>query len=100
MSERTRDLLRWYAAENPGVRTNIARLLNHGRLAGTGKLVILPVDQGFEHGPARSSRPIPPDTIRATISSSPSTPDATLMRRRSASLRRACPIMPARFRSS
>jgi class I fructose-bisphosphate aldolase len=34
--------------------TNLARILNHGRLGGTGKLVILPVDQGFEHGPARS----------------------------------------------
>jgi class I fructose-bisphosphate aldolase len=34
--------------------------LNHGRLAGTGKLVILPVDQGFEHGPARSFAPNPP----------------------------------------
>ncbi len=59
MSERTRDVLRWYASENPGVRTNIGRLLNHGRLAGTGKLVILPVDQGFEHGPARSFAPNP-----------------------------------------
>tara|TARA_B100001248_G_C27397136_1_gene466374 strand:- start:2567 stop:3409 length:843 start_codon:yes stop_codon:yes gene_type:complete len=29
-------------------------MLNHGRLGGTGKMVILPVDQGFEHGPARS----------------------------------------------
>jgi class I fructose-bisphosphate aldolase len=40
--------------------TNIARLLNTGRLGGTGKLVILPVDQGFEHGPARSFAPNPP----------------------------------------
>ncbi|MGD8413975.1 MAG: class I fructose-bisphosphate aldolase [Candidatus Latescibacterota bacterium] len=43
-----------YQAENPGVRANLYRLLMTGRLAGTGKLVILPVDQGFEHGPARS----------------------------------------------
>jgi class I fructose-bisphosphate aldolase len=42
------------------VLTNIARLLTHGRLAGTGKLVILPVDQGFEHGPGRSFAPNPP----------------------------------------
>jgi class I fructose-bisphosphate aldolase len=34
--------------------------LNTGRLAGTGKLVILPVDQGFEHGPARSFAVNPP----------------------------------------
>ncbi|NDB17948.1 MAG: class I fructose-bisphosphate aldolase [Actinobacteria bacterium] len=47
-------MLDWYAHENLGVRTNLARLLMHGRLAGTGKLVILPVDQGFEHGPTRS----------------------------------------------
>ncbi|HET8734613.1 MAG TPA: class I fructose-bisphosphate aldolase, partial [Anaeromyxobacteraceae bacterium] len=31
----------------------------HGKLGGTGKLVILPVDQGFEHGPARSFAPNP-----------------------------------------
>lgn len=54
MTPRVREILSWYGAENPGVLTNLARMLNHGRLAGTGKLVILPVDQGFEHGPARS----------------------------------------------
>ena len=43
-----------YRHENPGVRANLRRLLNHGALAGTGKLVILPVDQGFEHGPDQS----------------------------------------------
>jgi len=59
MNERVREILSWYSSENPGVRTNIARLLNHGKLAGTGKLVILPVDQGFEHGPARSFAPNP-----------------------------------------
>jgi class I fructose-bisphosphate aldolase len=30
-----------------------------GKLGGTGKLVILPVDQGYEHGPARSFSPNP-----------------------------------------
>jgi len=54
MEARVREILSWYDSENPGTRTNIARLLNHGRLGGTGRLVILPVDQGFEHGPARS----------------------------------------------
>lgn len=54
MTERVKEILNWYRSENPGVLTNLARLLNHGRLAGTGKMVILPVDQGFEHGPARS----------------------------------------------
>jgi class I fructose-bisphosphate aldolase len=60
MSEITRRILGWYGSDNPGTRASIARLLNHGRLAGTGKLVILPVDQGFEHGPARSFAPNPP----------------------------------------
>lgn len=53
-TDRVRQILSWYGSDNPGTRANLARLLNHGRLAGTGKLVILPVDQGFEHGPARS----------------------------------------------
>ena len=53
-STRVKEILSWYESDNPGVKTNLARLLNSGRLAGTGKFVILPVDQGFEHGPARS----------------------------------------------
>jgi len=59
MKDRIREILSWYSSENPGVRTNLARMLNHGRLGGTGKMVILPVDQGFEHGPARSFAPNP-----------------------------------------
>ncbi len=54
MSKRVKEILSWYSSDSPGTLASIARLLNHGRLAGTGKLVILPVDQGFEHGPARS----------------------------------------------
>ena len=54
MKDRIREILSWYDSENPGVRANLARFLRHGTLGGTGKLVILPVDQGFEHGPARS----------------------------------------------
>lgn len=53
-SNRVREILSWYGADNPGVLSNLAKLMNHGRTAGTGKMVILPVDQGFEHGPARS----------------------------------------------
>ncbi len=60
MNEHIQEILSWYRGENPGVLTNLARLLTHGRLAGTGKLVIYPVDQGFEHGPARSFAPNPP----------------------------------------
>src|ERR1700753_1544421 len=57
---RVKEILSWYGADNPGALTNLSRLLNNGRLGGTGKLVILPVDQGFEHGPARSFAPNPP----------------------------------------
>lgn len=60
MSDRVRQILSYYQGENPGVLTNLSRLLNHGKLAGTGKMLILPVDQGFEHGPARSFAPNPP----------------------------------------
>jgi class I fructose-bisphosphate aldolase len=60
MTDRVREILSWYGSDNPGTLTNLSRLLNHGRLGGTGKLVILPVDQGFEHGPARSFGPNPP----------------------------------------
>lgn len=56
---KVREILSWYNSENPGVKANLARLMNTGRLAGTGKFVILPVDQGFEHGPARSFAPNP-----------------------------------------
>ncbi len=58
-TERVKQILSWYPSETPGLLTNLARLLNTGTLAGTGKLVILPVDQGFEHGPARSFAPNP-----------------------------------------
>ncbi len=60
MTPRVKEILSGYGADNVGTLNNLARLLNHGRLAGTGKLVILPVDQGFEHGPARSFVPNPP----------------------------------------
>ena len=54
MSDRIREILSWYRNENPGLLANLYRMMHAGRLAGTGKFVILPVDQGFEHGPARS----------------------------------------------
>ena len=59
MTNRVREILSWYRSDNPGTLANLYRLLNAGRLAGTGKLVMLPVDQGFEHGPARSFAPNP-----------------------------------------
>lgn len=54
MTPRVREILSWYGSDNVGVLTNLARIMNHGKLKGTGKMVILPVDQGFEHGPHRS----------------------------------------------
>jgi len=54
MTRNVKKILSFYESDNPGVKANLARILMSGRLAGTGKLVILPVDQGFEHGPARS----------------------------------------------
>jgi class I fructose-bisphosphate aldolase len=53
-SQKVKEILSWYGSDNPGVLSNFSKMLNHGRIGGTGKLVILPVDQGFEHGPARS----------------------------------------------
>ncbi|MBZ4422063.1 class I fructose-bisphosphate aldolase [Myxococcus sp. RHSTA-1-4] len=58
-TDRVKQILSWYTSDNPGTLTNLARLMNTGTLAGTGKFVILPVDQGFEHGPARSFGPNP-----------------------------------------
>ncbi|HTK90051.1 MAG TPA: class I fructose-bisphosphate aldolase [Verrucomicrobiae bacterium] len=52
-------MLSHYESDNPGSKANLARILMEGRLGGSGKLVILPVDQGFEHGPARSFAPNP-----------------------------------------
>ncbi len=60
MSKRVKEILSYYGSDSPGTLSNLARMLNHGRLGGTGKMVILPVDQGFEHGPARSFAPNPP----------------------------------------
>lgn len=54
-----KEILAGYESDNPGVKANLARMLMQGRLGGTGKMVILPVDQGFEHGPARSFAPNP-----------------------------------------
>jgi class I fructose-bisphosphate aldolase len=54
VTQKVKKMLSWYESDNPGTKGNIARMLMTGKLAGTGKMVILPVDQGFEHGPARS----------------------------------------------
>ena len=54
LSPEVKRIISNYENENAGVKGNLVRMLNTGKLAGTGKMVILPVDQGFEHGPARS----------------------------------------------
>jgi class I fructose-bisphosphate aldolase len=59
ITPRVKSILANYESDNPGTKGNLARILMQGRLGGTGKLVILPVDQGFEHGPARSFAPNP-----------------------------------------
>lgn len=60
MNDRVRQILGWYESDNPGVLANLRRLIGTGALKDTGKFVILPVDQGFEHGPARSFASNPP----------------------------------------
>lgn len=59
VTQTVRRILRNYETDTPSTKANIARMLSTGKLAGTGKMVILPVDQGFEHGPARSFAPNP-----------------------------------------
>ena len=57
LTRRVKEILSWYESDNPGTKANLARILMEGKLGGTGRMVILPVDQGFEHGPARSFAP-------------------------------------------
>ncbi len=59
ITRKVREILSWYESDNPGTKANLARMLMTGRLGGTGKMIILPVDQGFEHGPVRSFAPNP-----------------------------------------
>jgi class I fructose-bisphosphate aldolase len=59
ISRAVKKILDGYESDNPGTKGNLARILMHGKLGGTGRVVILPVDQGFEHGPARSFAPNP-----------------------------------------
>ncbi|GAB5388651.1 MAG: class I fructose-bisphosphate aldolase [Alphaproteobacteria bacterium] len=59
ITQKVQKILKNYESDCPGTKANLARMLMHGKLAGTGKMIILPVDQGFEHGPARSFAPNP-----------------------------------------
>ncbi len=60
VTQKVKKILSNYDSDSPGTKSNLCRILMHGRLAGTGKLVILPVDQGFEHGPDKSFGKNPP----------------------------------------
>src|SRR6201990_1130576 len=60
ISRKVKEILSHYESDSPGTKANLARILMEGKLGGTGKVLILPVDQGFEHGPARSFAPNPP----------------------------------------
>lgn len=60
LSEKTKKILSWYESDCPGVKRNLAAFLTHGKLAHTGRLLIYPVDQGFEHGPLKSFSANPP----------------------------------------
>jgi len=59
MTRKVKQILDCFESDNPGTKANLCRILMQGKLAGTGRMVILPVDQGFEHGPARSFAPNP-----------------------------------------
>ncbi|WP_425405702.1 class I fructose-bisphosphate aldolase [Hwanghaeella sp.] len=59
ITQKVKKILANYESDNPGTKRNLASILMHGRLGGTGRMVILPVDQGWEHGPARSFAPNP-----------------------------------------
>ena len=60
MTPHVKTILDKFESTSPAVKGNLARILMQGHLGGTGKLLILPVDQGFEHGPARSFAVNPP----------------------------------------
>ena len=75
MTPKVKEILGWYESDNPGSKTSLARILNHGHLAGTGKLVDPAGGPGFRARPGpQLRRRIRRPTIRATIFSSPSTP--------------------------
>ncbi len=60
ITQKVKRILANYESDTPGTKANLARMLMEGKLGGSGRMVILPVDQGFEHGPARSFAPNEP----------------------------------------
>jgi len=53
-TENIKQILRNYENTNAGVKANLGKILMNGKLGGSGRLLILPVDQGHEHGPDKS----------------------------------------------
>ena len=53
-TEIVNSILNKYENTNAGIKANLGRILMNGKLGGTGRLLILPVDQGHEHGPDKS----------------------------------------------
>ncbi len=53
-TDRVQNILKLYESDSPAIKAQLARILLAGRLGGTGRIVILPIDQGVEHGPAKS----------------------------------------------
>lgn len=47
-------ILAYYEGDSQKTLDNLSKILMHGELGGSGKLLILAVDQGFEHGPDKS----------------------------------------------
>jgi class I fructose-bisphosphate aldolase len=54
ITTKVKKILENYSSESPAILSKLYSILMNGKLAGSGKMVILPVDQGFEHGPDRS----------------------------------------------
>src|SRR5262245_33317810 len=100
LTDPVKRILSYYESDNPGTKANLARVLLQGRLGGTGKLLILPVNQGVEHGPARSFAPNPPALTRTTITSWRLTRAFRPTRPRSAFSKPAPTPSPAGFRRS
>jgi len=53
LTPRVREVLDWYSSENPGLLTNLSRLLNSGHLAGTGRLSFLAPIEDLLTDPAK-----------------------------------------------
>ena len=74
VAQNVNKFLDWYNGDPPGMKAKLARIHSTGKPGGTGKLVILPEDQGFEYGPwrgfatrSRGQRKLAPEMLNKTI---------------------------------